>query len=311
MLQALKAIDYSSLPISEYSRQYIQRMLPNMQYYLGIYRRSIDLMIKEIDRKPSEITMVDYGGGHGFLSMTAKQMGIGRVIYVDINPKAVEAVKILSKESGLPPDHIVQGDANTLRRWCEENGITPHALIGMDVIEHIYKLEDFFYDIYAINPSIFMLFTTGSTPFNPIVKRRLHKIMRKDENGCYRRLRSEFIKQHYPTMPNQKVTYWGEHTRGMTYPDILKAIENNKPQEGIDKYNTCDPATGNWTERILPIKRYKALLKPYNATVVVQKGIYNRYRQGLKGQISVLTNLLLRLPFTRWMAPYITLKITV
>ena len=67
MLQQLKAIDYNSLPISEYSRQYILRMLPDMEYYLEIYSLSLNLTLRQIGKKPSDIIMVDYGGGHGFL----------------------------------------------------------------------------------------------------------------------------------------------------------------------------------------------------------------------------------------------------
>ena len=34
MLQILKNLDYDSLPISDYSRNYILRLLPNLDYYL-------------------------------------------------------------------------------------------------------------------------------------------------------------------------------------------------------------------------------------------------------------------------------------
>ena len=90
MLHQLKDIDYHSLPISDYSRRYILRMLPVLDYYLDIYHRCLKQMIRALRKEPSDITMVDYGGGHGFLSLTAKELGIGRVIYIDINPQAVE-----------------------------------------------------------------------------------------------------------------------------------------------------------------------------------------------------------------------------
>lgn len=313
MLRQLKAIDYHSLPISDYSRQYILRMLPDMEYYLEIYRRSLDAMLRHVGKRASDITMVDYGGGHGFLSLTAKSMGIGRVIYVDFNPQAVETVKALSKEMGNGPDNVLQGDAGTLRKWCQENAITPDALLGMDVIEHIYRLEDFFADIYAVNPHIYMLFTTGSTPYNPRVVRRLHRIMQADELGHngqegFFQLRKKHILKHYPEMKDWEADIWATDTRGLTYPDILVAVDTHTPNTDIDNYNTCDPATGSWTERILPISAYKTLVEPFHATVSVQLGYYNTHRKGVKGVASRLLNLLLYCPLFRCIAPFIVLS---
>ena len=314
MLHHLKNIDYDSLPISDYSRQYIKRMLPVIDYYLDIYHRSLRQMIEALGKTPADITMVDYGGGHGFLSLTAKDMGVGRIIYIDFNPQAVETVKALSKELGKGPDEVLLGDAGVLRQWCDDNGVTPDALLGMDVIEHIYRLEDFFADTYAANPNIFMLFTTGSTPYNPWVVRRLHRIMQADELGHngqpgFFQLRKEHILKHFPEMKDLEADIWATSTRGLTYPDTLTAVDTHTPNKDIDAYNTCNPATGSWTERILPIAAYQALVRPYHANVSVRLGYYNTHRKGLKGTVSRLANLLLHIPFARPLAPFITLII--
>ena len=47
MLQILKNLDYDSLPISDYSRNYILRLLPNLDYYLEIYHRCLHQMLDE------------------------------------------------------------------------------------------------------------------------------------------------------------------------------------------------------------------------------------------------------------------------
>ena len=312
MLQQLKVIDYDSLPISDYSRNYILRMLPNIDYYLEIYQRSIDLMLQRLGKKAEDIVMVDYGGGHGFLSLTAKQMGIGKVIYIDLNPQAVEAVHAVSAKVGNSPDIILQGDSKELKQWCIENGVVPDAVLGMDVIEHIYQLEVFFDYLYTITPNLFMLFTTGSTPFNPRVKRRLRRIMMQDELGHggkpgYFQLRKQFILKNYPDMSDLDADVWASDTRGLTYPDILVAVDTHNPNIRVDNYNTCDPATGNWTERILPIKRYQQIVDRYHATVEVGLGYYNSHRRGLKGLAAKVGNLFIRITDCRKLAPFITL----
>lgn len=314
MLQKLKTIDYHTLPISDYSRQYILRMLPNIEYYLSIYRRSLNQMLQHTGKTPDHIVLVDYGGGHGFLSFAAKKMGIGKVIYIDINPQAVETVQQLSKQLGTAPDHILLGDASVLRRWCQQQSIVPNALLGMDVIEHIYRLEDFFADIYATNPNIFMLFTTGSPPYNPRIVKRLHRVMLADELGHngqegFFQLRKKHILKHYPEMKDHEADIWATSTRGLTYPDILTAVDTHTPNTHIDAYNTCDPATGSWTERILPLSAYQSLVRPFHASVSLRLGYYNAHRKGLKGAVSHLLNLLLLLPLSRPLAPFITLII--
>ena len=314
MLQILKTLDYDSLPISDYSRNYILRLLPSLDYYLEIYHRCLRKMLDESSCSAADIVMVDYGGGHGFLSLTAKTMGIGKVIYVDTNPQAVETVQVVSDKVGFGPDEVLLGDASALRQWCLSNNVMPNLLLGMDVIEHIYRLEDFFADLFAINPALPMLFTTGSTPFNPYVVRRLRRIMQSDELGHgggpgFHTLRKRYILNHFPEMKDWEADIWATDTRGLTYPDIHVAVETHTPNRLADPYNTCDPATGSWTERILAIEEYQALLLPYHATLSVQNGFYNIHRKGVKGFFSQLLNHLPRRLF-RPLAPFIILHIS-
>lgn len=304
----LKTLDYGALPLSDYSRSYILRLLPAIDYYMLIYRRCLQRMLEASPKAPAEMTMVDYGGGHGFLSLVAKRCGVGRVIYIDINPQASEAVTAIAAAVGEGPDVVLTGDSATLRRWCGENAVCPDLLLGMDVIEHIYRLEDFFADLYAINPSMPMLFTTGSTPYNPWVRRRLHRIMESDEM-IFRQARLDCILEHYPDMFYPIALAWANCTRGLVFDDVLKAVATQKSCVIKDLYNTCDPATGSWTERILPIDDYRRLLAPYGVRLKVRKGFYNAFRGGLKGFASRMFNVLLRLPGTRFMAPFIVLQI--
>lgn len=313
LADTLRHIDYHALPLSDYSRRYILRMLPNLDYYLDIYRRCLDRLLAGMP--PQEATLVDYGGGHGFFSLAAKERGVGRVVYVDYNPQAVETVHAVARCVGFGPDDILQGDAHTLRQWCEERGMRPDIVAGMDVIEHVYRLETLFADLFALNPRMRMIFTTGSTPYNPHVRRRLHKVMRADEQGRpgeegFCALRRRHIAQHCPQLDAAALDYWAAHTRGLTYADALAALQRCEPYEVGDPYNTCDPATGSWTERILPIAAYRRLLEPYGARLEVSGGYYNTFRSGGKALPSRLLNGLMATGGFRWLAPFIILTVT-
>ncbi len=279
----LRSIDYNSLQLSDYNIRYINRMLPVMEYYMDIYYRCLTEGIISTGMDAKDITLIDYGGGSGFLSLFAKRLGIGRVIYIDINPLSVETISILKAFIGMGPDEILTGSSDVLADWCLASRIEPQLLLATDLIEHIYNLSDLFGDLNKINKKMELIFTTGSNPYNPIVRKRLQRFMQDCESGAivspnYYTRRKNFIRQNYPDLTNEQVDAWSNATRGLTYDDILRAIGMNYLPTPDDKYNTCDPETGNWAERILSIDQYKEMLEPFNYNLYVRKGFYNTHR---------------------------------
>lgn len=283
LTERLKAIDYNKLPISDYNKRYIGNLKPALSYFMHIYADCLQRGLQAIQTPISDVTLIDYGGGTGFLSILAKSIGIGQVIYIDLNPSSVETIQLLKQIIGIGPDIILHGDSDVLADWCARNKVCPPLLIATDLIEHVYDLSLFFKDLIHINDSMYLLFTTASTPFNPYVQQRLHKMMVGCENGSlespnYYTLREQFITKLCPAFSPKEVETWARQTRGLTYPDIQKAIEKKSLPSPEDPYNTCDPATGNWAERILPIQTYEDLLAPYQFKLKVEKGFYNADR---------------------------------
>ena len=199
LISQLKAIDYERLPISKYNKRYIARLKPVLSYYMKIYADCLLKGLESIGSSPEEITLIDYGGGSGFLSILAKQAGIGRVIYIDLNPDSVDTIRILKELVNTGPDIILHGDSDTLADWCSANKVKPQLLIATDLIEHVYDLSAFFANLVAIDNKMQMLFTTASTPFNPYVKRRLHQLMTIWEKEYYA-LRLHYIQLHFPAL---------------------------------------------------------------------------------------------------------------
>ncbi|WP_297906198.1 SAM-dependent methyltransferase [uncultured Parabacteroides sp.] len=283
LTERLKAIDYNKLPISDYNKRYIGNLKPALSYFMRIYADCLQKGLQRTRIPISDITLIDYGGGTGFLSILAKTIGIGQVIYIDLNPSSVETIRLLKQKIGVGPDIILQGNSDVLASWCTENKVCPQLLIATDLIEHVYDLSLFFKDLIHINDSMYLLFTTASTPFNPYIQQRLHKMMIGCESGSlespnYYTLRKQFITKLYPDLSQEKIETWARQTRGLIYTDIQKAIEEKIMPTPEDPYNTCDPATGNWTERILPIETYEDLLAPYQFKLKVEKGFYNTDR---------------------------------
>ncbi|MDR3267685.1 MAG: SAM-dependent methyltransferase [Tannerella sp.] len=298
--ERLRSVDYDGLNISAYNKQYLCRLLPALPYYMRIYARCLSQCLRSAVSPPSGITLVDYGGGCGFLSILAKAAGFGRVIYIDLNPLSVATVHVLRSETGRGPDVILQGDSADLVRYCTAQEITPHMLIATDVIEHVYDLPVFFAGLCTLSPVMQMMFTTASTPYNPLIKRRLHRFMVGCETGRtvepnYFNRRRQFLLDHYPHLTGEALEQWTVHTRGQTYDDMRKALDAGQLPQPADRYNTCDPETGNWAERILPVRAYRAFVSPYGYRLTVAKGFYNVRRSNpLTSFVARIINTLIR-----------------
>lgn len=284
---ALAGISVRKLDLPSGSCAALQRTLDAAEYYLDIYRGVLDRMLEMCNLSPDRITIVDYGGGHGLLSILAKKLDFGNVIYVDYSPGALQTVQLLGEMLDAKPDIVLQGDAATLRDWCRDNGVVPNGVLAMDVIEHIYVLDDFFAMLHEISPAMKMIFTTASNPFNQRVARRLRKAMQADELGTtlrkgYWQMRRDFIQKLQPEMSERELDYWADNTRGLIYSDVERAVESQSPNLLLDPDNTCNPETGSWTERILPVDDYRQLLLPYGFSLSVLPGRYNTHRHGPK-----------------------------
>jgi len=309
-------VPYSTLPISSYNKAYIQRMMPAINYYLKIFGMCLQKGIKESGMTPEELTLVDFGGGSGFLSMLAKVFGVGKVIYVDHNPLSVQTATTLKEHIGIGADVILEGSSDELYRWCRKNQLKPEVLIATDLIEHVYDLKSFFGELLEINSSMKMYFTTASTPFNPYVKWKLRKIMVSCESGQgetpnYYTKRFDYIRHHFPELTEAEAKDWAICCRGLTFKDIHMSIPTGLKPCPSDRWNTCDPENGNWTQRILPIRKYYKILTPYDYKVKVSKGYYNEQRSSsLMATISRLLNKLIHLTgsFGYIAAPFIVLS---
>lgn len=307
VVERFKQIDIDTLPISDYNKVYLHRIKNSVDYYADIYNHCIDIALDNVKKPVGEVVMVDYGGGHGLLSMIAKERGFGKVVYIDTNPYSVETLHHLSKIIQVKPDEILLGDSSKLKQWSNDTNQRVDVLLGMDVIEHIYCLDDFFSDITKLSSKLYALFTTGSNPYNKRVVKRLHKVMIEDEEKYYE-LRKDYIQTLCPDYSEKELDYWAASTRGLIYEDIKNAVASESINILADLYNTCDPRTGSWTERILPLEDYSQLSEQYGYDMHYQLGYYNVHQKGLKGIMARFLNKMIAGPWDKNIAPWVILE---
>jgi len=296
VIQNIQKIDFSKLDISDYNKQYIKNLLPHIDYYFEIYSYVVKLL--KINIVPSDY-IVDFGGGHGFMSLFLKKLGYN-VIYCDHNPLSVKTITILKDLIGYGPDIILEGSSSKLLYYCKKNNLHPKYLIATDLIEHVYDLNCLFSDFQALNPNLEMAFTTGSVKSNILKTRKLRKIMIEEDVNVYFSIRKQFLIEKYPSLSSSEIVKLAKLTRGLIFPDIIKQVDtylktNILPVINIDKYNTCDPKTGNWTERILSKKQYRKILNYNDFQVTFKNGFYNKNRSNpVFSTVAVIMNFFIK-----------------
>ncbi|MDR1739723.1 MAG: SAM-dependent methyltransferase [Bacteroidales bacterium] len=306
VLSTLQSFNFDTLDISDYNRAYIKRLSPNLSYYMDIYTQ----MIRMSGQQPqSGLYAVDFGGGHGFLSMLLKACGYN-VIYVDINPLSAHTAKVIKEKTGLGADIILEGSTEDLYKFCEQNNIKPQIFFAADLIEHVYNLDKFFLRLKNINPKMEMIFTTASNHLNIYKCHKLHKEQKQDEKDFFMQ-RKVFIENNFPKITDAEL--WARRTRGMRFDDIRQAAENGiLPSKPKNKYNTCDPKSGNWTERILSFGAYRNITGKNGFNVTFQKGYYNTKRNNILFSFLCKTmNIVIRFSGSAgyFIAPYILLRV--
>ncbi len=307
-LETIQKLDTSKLAIDSYSYYYLNHLLHHRKYYLEIYRCVLNHVLKNSTKKKSEMVVIDYGSGNGLLGFFAKHCGFGTIINIDISEEFCTSQHTLLKTNKLKIDEIFCGD---IESFCKTSSVVPDALIGTDVIEHIYDLEKFFNILSSININLITVLTTASNDKNWLKKRKLMRIQQKDEwkgnissetnkeEMPFREIRRGIVKDIIGSESKQEIEKLVTYTRGLNKHDIEEACKKYLMSKELPKplqhpTNTCDPITGSWTERLLSYQEYHNIYEKYQFKLSVMNGFYNTYQPIPKGSFMCLLNYLIK-----------------
>lgn len=188
------------------------------------------LIAMSANNKPlHEMTLVDYGGGTGMLSMQAKRMGVHTVIYCDLDSKW--NAQEIAHENGLEANHYVVGDIDDLVNYCIEHSLTVDAIVSHDVIEHIVDLEYFAKRLIDLpHKTLTCILSSGANMYNPLILyrillanhkiRKTYKISSRRSPACERLMRISFLKSVFEGATIQPGYYTRSNWRRVMNPLI-------------------------------------------------------------------------------------------
>lgn len=320
--KVLSDLNIADLCLEEYQEVYLKNLLLHKNYFLRIYACVLNEVLNKSSKKKEDIFLIDYGAGNGLLGLFAKYCGFGKIVQIDTSPGFNASQKILSQKLNIPIAENILGNFEMLEKFSAN---PPDALVGTDVIEHIYDLDIFFSALQKLNRSMALVFTTASNSRNWFKKKKLMRVQYKDEwigtdleSGesllPFRDIRKEIIVNYLPEITRTELGKLITHTRGLKKDDIIKACEiykNKKllPSLLIHPTNTCDPLSGSWTERFLSFEEYTDLFSSNGYTLFIRNGFYNQYQSGTKAKILHIANIFIKIHSNlgNLMSPFIIL----
>jgi 2-polyprenyl-3-methyl-5-hydroxy-6-metoxy-1,4-benzoquinol methylase len=301
--EKLRLLDVESLGLCDYSRRYLGKMLANPVGKLQRYGHLLALCLVGNEAPLERFVFVDYGGGVGMLSLLAKTLGIGRVVYNDIYDVSCEDAKKVALALGVPADDYVCGDLEDLLGYVRKEGILPNAVCSFDVIEHIYDIKGYLKSLPHLSHRPFrIVLASGANIRNPLVRRRGTRIhlqceyndrerewghKDRDSLRSYLDTRKDMVRNYAPELDCQAVEEIARATRGLIRQDIERCVEEHKINGAISyrsshPTNTCDPNTGNWAERLMRPEWLQGILQEAGFSAEIMCGYWHYYRSPVK-----------------------------
>lgn len=316
----LSRIDIDCLDVSDAGRKYFSDQVRNIRSTLRNFSYILSWSIAYSNVPYDEFVFIDHGGGIGVLSLLAKELGLGTVIYNDLwAPYCKDAQIIAGAVEADRADYYVLGDMDELVDFLKANSISCNALASYDVIEHIYDIETFLLrlsDLSRLPAGLTVVMASSANPFNPLIKRHHREFQKKAEYGgreksrscredyltkAYLIVRQEIISKHAPSLSGAEVRRLAKATRGLIEPDIKEAVDKyiktgNITREPDHPTNTVNPYTGNWAERLHDIEHLKEILSNEGFKVDILAGYYanSKTNHPLKRFMGIVLNPLIR-----------------
>lgn len=292
----LRDTDLGSMSLSRHNAGYLQskvsRAYGSFQQHTYVLAAALAQCVR--DREIGETTLVDYGGGTGFTAMIAKGAGVGRVIYVDRSKEAHDAARAIGRVVGFEADHYVLGEVESLAALATSRGLTVDALCSTDVLEHLHDVEVFYRQVAALpGDRLVTVSASGANAQNPMIVRRLHRVQRLVElqDGSvsahgfehlidatsYSDRRAAIIASAEPGLDRMSVELLAHATRGLVADETRRVAhafvgDGVRPAPPADAWETCDPDTGSWMERLLPANELADVIGELGFSVEVVPG---------------------------------------
>lgn len=249
-----------------------------LEYFKGSHHKrlffsiqtSAHLLYRSIARsgkRAEELVIMDYGAGVGTLYTLAKMIGCKKVIYNDHLPEWQISAHLIANAIGVEVDEYIVGDIHETLEILNEKNISCTIITSRNVIEHIYKLDEFFRAVALYQPNAMLYNSTTANYMNPATRLQ-HLAMHKKWEKEYVGMRRKIIQTYAPSLTGTEINTLALLTQGKAGSDIEQAVNQylttrTYPAKNNTRSNTCHPYTGVWVEHLLTFDEYRNMASPH------------------------------------------------
>ena len=290
----MKEVDIQSLDIPDYCKYYLAASHLNRLFFS--IQTSAALLYKSLTKKNmpvEEITLMDYGAGVGTLFMLAKLIGCKTVIYNDHLPDWKQSAQKICQLLDIGIDEYVVGGIEDTFAVLKQKNYSCNIITSRNVVEHIYKLDEFYSTVYKNDPGALIYSSTTANYYNP-ASRIKHNLLHKKWEKIYREKRRALIIGQGVEAKNAELL--AGNTRGLALKEFEDAVtrykeEGTVPFPADKRMNTCDPSNGVWAEHLLTMEEYRALVNPRQYRLSFEPGFWDtHYAKGWKNIMGYIMN---------------------
>lgn len=296
----LQDLDVNSLGLPEhclyyYNASHSKRLFFSIETSAHLLYKAIMLCGKSV----REITLMDYGAGVGTLYLLAKLIGCREVIYNDHLDDWRKSAQLIAESIGVGIDQYIVGDIDACLDRLDVMNSRCDIITSRNVIEHIYKLEDFYSAVSERQHSAVIFSSTTANNSNPasVVK---HMLWHRKWEKVFRGKRAAVIARLAPGLTLDKRNELAKATRGLAVKELEQAVaaylRNGKmPDPSAFRTNTCDPDNGVWAEHLLTENEYRKLIDEKLFKISFGPGFWDtHYSKRYMNLIGRLINRLIR-----------------
>ncbi|HUQ66160.1 MAG TPA: hypothetical protein VM101_08400 [Flavitalea sp.] len=278
----LRQIDPDKLGMPDYCLHYFKtshskRLFFSTETSAHILYRSV----KITGKTPRDLIMMDYGAGVGTLFLLAKMIGCQQVIYSDHLEDWRKSAELIANAINVHIDQYIVGDIVDCLARLDNLNIQCNVITSRNVIEHIYKLDEFYSSLYIKQPHAIIFSSTTANKKNPAASIK-HKLWHRKWEKIFRGKRLVMIERQSPGMVTYRKQILAKATRGLATEELQQAIDEfrksgNLPDSSRFGSNTCDPANGVWAENLLSMKTYRKLIDENKYAVSFAPGFWDTH----------------------------------
>ncbi len=279
-----------------FKTSHFNRLFFSIESSAHLLYRSITLQ----DKAVPDIAIMDYGAGVGTLYMLAKMIGCKTVIYNDFLEEWRFSAHRIAEALQVEIDEYILGDIEETLSVLDRKGLLCDIIASRNVVEHVYKLDDFYQSIYNHQPQALLYSSTTANIYNPGSHIK-HVLWHRRWEKVYCRARLETIISTGLVRNEKEQQKLAVKTRGLALDDLLDSIKSfsgtrRLPDPSRYYTNTCQPSNGVWAEHMITFGEYRKNIQTENYTVSFLPGFWDtHYSKAWKNVFSRVMNILIRL----------------